>query len=315
MNQTNITAAPLYACCLLAAVLPPVDAQDNVSAREGNIRPIKPELRVSYQSYYTGEIEAVIKAAVEAGRVKEYSRARAADDAFVKGHKGGEHPLKPQQKAAVEKGETDALVFGKWWCWNDGKGEHSAMNLAAGWGVESNPEFRLLWQTHWALLMSDEKKKQQFFTPDVLKARYDKAHKLLEAKVDLINKQHGRRVVNIIPVANAVLKLRAMVAEGKFPGISKQSELFITEKWSGHRHVRMLTAYCNFAAIFGISPEGLSPSVDHLKYRAKGGPDHSMAGITAEQHAILQQLAWDVVSNYPHAGIVKMPEGESGGLR
>jgi hypothetical protein len=106
-------------------------------------------------------------------------------------------------------------------------------------------------------------------------------------------------------VASAVLKLRAMVNEGKFPGVSEQSELFIAEKWSGHRHVRMLTAYCNFAAIFGISPEGLSPSVDHLKYRAKGGPDHSMAGVTAEQHAILQKLAWETVSNYPCAGIAQ----------
>ena len=55
----------------------------------------------------------------------------------------------------------------------------------------------------------------------------------------------------------------------------------------------MLTAYCNFAALFGISPESLSPSVDHLKYKAKGGPLHLMAGITAKQHAILQKLAWD----------------------
>jgi hypothetical protein len=65
----------------------------------------------------------------------------------------------------------------------------------------------------------------------------------------------------------------------------------------------MLTAYCNFATLYGFSPEGLSPSVDHLKYKAKGGPSHSMAGITAEQHAILQKLAWDVVSNDPYTGI------------
>ena len=217
MNQTNVITAPLLACCSLAAVLPLAGGQDSVSAREGNIQPVDEGLRVSYQGYYTGEIEAVIKAAAEAGKIKGYSRARAADDAFVKGHKGGENPLKSKQKAAVEKGETDALVFGKWWCWNDGKGEHSAMNLAARWGVENNPRFRLLWQTHWALLMSDEKKKQEFLAPDVLKPRYDKGHKQLEVKVDLINQQHGRRVVVIIPVANAVLKLREMVAEGKFP--------------------------------------------------------------------------------------------------
>ena len=30
--------------------------------------------------------------------------------------------------------------------------------------------------------MSDEKKKQKFLAPDVLKPRYDKAHKRLEAR-------------------------------------------------------------------------------------------------------------------------------------
>lgn len=311
MKRINATVALLTFCWLLAGALPTASAQGDIPAREENVQPDKAGLRVSFQGYYTGEIEAVIKAAAEAGRIQGYSRARAADDAFVKGHKGGENPLKPRQKAAVEKGETDALVFGKWWCWNDGKGDNSAMNLVARWGVKNNPKFRLLWQTHWALL-SDEKRKrrgdvdirkEQYLAPEVLKPRYDKAHKQLEAKVDLINKQHDRRVVVIIPVANAVLKLRAMVVEGKFPGVSTQSELYITEKWSGHRHIRMLTAYCNFAAIFGISPEGLTPSVDHLKYQAKGGPSHSMEGITAEQHAILQKLAWEVVSEYPHANV------------
>ena len=143
---------------------------------------------------------------------------------------------------------------------------------------------------------------------EVLKPRYDKAHKQLEAKVDSINKQHDRRALIIVPVANAVLKLRAMVVEGWFPGVSKQSELYITQKWSGHRHIRMLTAYCNFAALFGISPEGLSPSVDSLKYKAKGGPSHSMVCITDEQHAILQKLAWETVSEYPYSGVTKKKE-------
>ena len=69
----------------------------------------------------------------------------------------------------------------------------------------------------------------------------------------------------------------------------------------------MLTAYCNFAVIFGVSPEGLSPSVDHLKYKAKGGPLYSMEGITTEQHAILQKLSWVTVSQYPFSGILDSP--------
>lgn len=75
----------------------------------------------------------------------------------------------------------------------------------------------------------------------------------------------------------------------------------------------------NFAALFGISPEGLTPSVDQLKYTTKGGDAYSMAGLTAEQHAILQKLPWETVSKYPYAGIakqnVKTPEDESEVLR
>ena len=140
MNHTNTVAAPLFVCCLLAAVLPPAHAQDDVSARKGNGRFAKAGLRVSYQSYYNAEIEAVIAAATKAGRIRGYSHAPAADHAFVKGLKGGENPLKPKPKAAVEKGETDALVFGKWWCWQVGTGENSAMNLVATWGVKNNPQ-------------------------------------------------------------------------------------------------------------------------------------------------------------------------------
>lgn len=267
--------------------------------------------RVSYQSYYTAEIEAVIAAAVKAGKVEGYSHARAADNGFNKWLKGGENALKPPQKAAVEKGETDALVFGMWWSsvgrWYGVTGEKSTMNLVAGWGVKNNSGFRLLWQTHWATLMGHIKGKteQRFLALDVVTPHFDKARKLLEAEVDFVNKQHGRRVVVIIPVTDAVLRLRAMVAAGKFPGLSEQSELFIPGTWNAERHMRMLTAYCNFAVMFGVSPEGLSPSVDHLNYKAKGGESQSMTGITAQQHAILQELAWETVSQYPYAGIVR----------
>ena len=312
LKPFNLNFVLFITCTLQLTALPSAFAQGDTTAGESTDQSIPAELRVSYQTYYLGEIEAVIEAAQKAGRIKGYSHV-PADHAFFKGHKGGENPLKPTAKAAIENGEADAVVFGKWWCWQFGEGEKSAINLTAKWGAENNPNFRLLWQTHWALLSNEKLKrrgdviiqKENYLAPDVLKPRYDKAHKELEAKVDWVNKQQGRQAVVIIPVANAVLELRSMVVEGKFPGVSKQSELFITEKWSGHRHIRMLTAYCNFAVLFGVSPEGLSPSVDHLKYKAKGGPLYSMAGITAEQDKILQKLAWETVSNYPYAGIAK----------
>ena len=45
----------------------------------------------------------------------------------------------------------------------------------------------------------------------------------------------------------------------------------------------------HFAAIYGMSPEGLQWKTD----------------FNAEQNRILQKLAWDMVSKYPPAGIAK----------
>ena len=53
-------------------------------------------------------------------------------------------------------------------------------------------------------------------------------------------------------------------------------------------HVQVLASYCNFAAIYRISPEGL---------KAQGG------GVTDEQHALLQKLAWETVSKYAYSGV------------
>ena len=120
-----------------------------------------------------------------------------------------------------------------------------------------------------------------------LQAAVDEWRKRMEAQADELNKQHGKHVF-IVPVGDAVVKLRAMVVAGQFPGITQQSKLFRDSIGHGQGHVMVLAAYCDFAAIYRMSPVG---------HKA---PERS---VSDEQHAILQKLAWDVVSNYPHAGI------------
>ncbi len=90
-----------------------------------------------------------------------------------------------------------------------------------------------------------------------------------------------------------MVKLRSLVVDGKFPGITKQSELFVDPIGHVGGHVQALASYCNFAAIYRISPEGLKAQA---------------AGVTDEQHAILQKLAWETVSKYPHTGIMAKAE-------
>ena len=110
----------------------------------------------------------------------------------------------------------------------------------------------------------------------------------LKDQADALNKKHDRRAVDIIPVGNAVVKLRELIVAGKYPGVKKQSELFTDAIGHGKGHIMALAAYCNFATIYRRSPEGLN-----LKEQ----------GVTDEQHAILQRIAWETVSNYPYSGV------------
>ncbi|MBN8626825.1 MAG: hypothetical protein J0M17_15190 [Planctomycetes bacterium] len=121
-----------------------------------------------------------------------------------------------------------------------------------------------------------------------LQAAVDEWRTRLEAQADDLNKQHGKKCVYITPVGDAVVKLRAMIVAGKFPGITKQSELFRDPIGHGLGPIMALAAYCNYAAIYKASPEGLTMTI----------PD-----VTPEQHKILQQIAWETVSGYAYSGV------------
>ena len=162
-------------------------------------------------------------------------------------------------------------------------------------GLKHNPNLRLLVQASWFPFdvpsgpgrITDNAQRDDAKIPD-LQAAIDGWRTKLEAQVDDLNKQHGQRAVFIVPVGDAVVKLRAMIVAGKFPGITQQSKLFRDPIGHGQGHEMALAAYCNFAAIYRISPVG-------LKLAERGVDD--------EQHAILQRLAWETVSKYPHAGV------------
>ena len=91
-----------------------------------------------------------------------------------------------------------------------------------------------------------------------------------------------------VPVGRAVVKLRSLIADGKFPGVTQQSKLFRDPIGHGQGHVMALASYCNFAAIYRISPVGLK-----IEERS----------INEEQHTILQKLAWETVLKYPYSGL------------
>ena len=163
-------------------------------------------------------------------------------------------------------------------------------------GLKHNPNLRLLLQASWyphdvpvgEKRITDNAQRDGAKIED-LQAPVDEWRKKLEAQADDLNQAHGKRAVFIVPVGDAVVKLRGMIVDGNFPGVTTQSKLFRDPIGHGQGHVMALTAYCNFVAIYRVSPEGLK-----LDER----------GVDDAQHAILQKLAWETVSKYPHAGTI-----------
>jgi hypothetical protein len=102
----------------------------------------------------------------------------------------------------------------------------------------------------------------------------------------------GKEAVFIVPVDEAVFALRERVADGKAPGISKQSELFRDDLGHPNAAIAILVTYCHFVAIHHRSPVGL-PVPAELK-------DQPQA--EALNH-LLQLLAWNAVTTYPHSGV------------
>jgi hypothetical protein len=195
-------------------------------------------------------------------------------------------------KQALQTGEVDVFTMAPHLMVPD-QGITNFVEL----GLKHNADTKFLLQASWYPfdVADPEKRIRDNAARDAMKiedlqAAVDEWRTRLEAQADDLNKQHGKKCVYITPVGDAVVKLRAMIVAGKFPGITKQSELFRDPIGHGLGPVMALAGYCNYAAIYKTSPEGLTMTL----------PD-----VTPEQHKILQQIAWESVSKYPHAGVAR----------
>ncbi len=119
--------------------------------------------------------------------------------------------------------------------------------------------------------------------------------KAFEDQVKEINAKLGREALFIIPTSQANTELRERIIRGEFPGLTKQSQLFLDQ--IGHPTVPLVTlnAYLHFATIYGQSPVGLPmPS----KLKAANNPEWD-----EDFNRALQELAWKIVTNYPLSGV------------
>ena len=265
-------------------------------------------VRAAYALMVHGaELEAIVKAA----GIEKHTRT---DLYFGTWHGlvgGTVEDIQERHRAPVAKGDVDVLLVATWsWFpqqegWHKRVGLDSALAGLAELGLKNNPNFRVCWRSY---LQPQTVRKGANTIPDFVATRKAQAgqSEALEKLVEAINKKHGKEVVNIVPHAEAGLKLVDLVAAGKFPGVTDPADLWMKEEsfnMNVHLHLRTRSAYCDYVALYRTSPVGLTPSFKGLTYKSKGGTEQSMDGVTAEQHAILQRIAWETVSNYRHSGV------------
>ncbi len=217
--------------------------------------------------------------------------AEQAKAAGIKGHTEVK-PAKPNDLSLVEQGKVDVYAHGVHW-WTEPIRDAEKLLTPA---LKANPNFRAYYHAAW--LVGDGRAREIKTKNDYdgskladVQAALDKTRKSVEARADEINKKFGKPVVFVVPVGEAVMRLRALVAGGKYPGVKKQSELWTDAMPHAGVHVMALSGYCHFAAIYRTSPAGLK--IARFKE------------LTDEQHAILQEIARETVSKYPHAGIAR----------
>ena len=174
-------------------------------------------------------------------------------------------------------------------------------------GLQNNPQMRFFVQNNWAAFNIDAQKWHSSGMASMGQVKWDAttaeqiptlnavSEKEYEKQVTQINHDVGHPVIFIIPTSQANTTLRTKIVKNEFPGLDRQSQLFVDT--IGHPAAPLVTlnSYVHFATIYGRSPVGLPiPSVLKNANNPKWDADFNKR---------MQELAWDTVVHYPLSGV------------
>ena len=206
---------------------------------------------------------------------------------------------KNQAKKALKAGEVDVFVM------SPIQFPDAGVENFVKFGLEHNPKMRFLVQITWgggdidnqdfpkgAFAYVDREK-----TPDQLKKLYERNIKAAEAQADAINQKYGggKKVLFLVPSAQALVALRTRIAHQEVPGLTKQGELFSDAMSHPSAPLEALNTYLHYAVLYDRSPVGL-PMLGLLKRAKREAWDEKFS-------RSLQELAWDTAANYPYSGV------------
>lgn len=199
-------------------------------------------------------------------------------------------------KAALQEGKVDVLTLSPHMLLPD-EGITNFTRL----GLKTKPGLRILVQASWPgrdgqMDKNFTNEQRNDATAESLQTLCDTYHatwvKSLEDQVRSLNTEIGREAVHIVPVGDAVFALRRHILEGTAPGLTRQTDLFRDALGHPLPPLAALVTYCHFATIYGRNPAGLPVPTE---LQATPNAD--------ELNRLLQQLAWDAVTQYPMSGV------------
>jgi hypothetical protein len=200
---------------------------------------------------------------------------------------------KNEAKKALREGKVDVLTMSPNLTVPD-EGIERFVEL----GLQHNPKLRVLVQVSWIPWDGEtpaervpNNEARDGRSLDLMRTAYGRWKGRLESQLRALNQKLGREVLHLVPVGDAVIKLRELIAAGKAPGITKQSDLFTDQIGHGKPPIVMLTTYCNFASIYRTSPVGLND------------PQPELDRLSPELKPLLQRLAWEAVTAHPMSGV------------
>lgn len=241
-----------------------------------------------------------------------------ADAAGIKGHKlvglqslGASKTVqhwnlpddKNEAKKALKAGNVDVFIMSPIPFPDEGVENYVKL------GLEHNPDMRFIVQLSWGGGDIDNQdfpkgafdKVDKEKTPDQLKGLYQRNIKAGEAQADALNEKYGKgkKIVALVPSAQAMVTLRSKIANKEWPGLTKQGELFV-DAVHPSAPMEALNTYLHFAVLYGQSPVGL-PMPAMLKNAKREAWDEKF-------NRSLQELAWDTVTKYPHSLVTAAKE-------
>jgi hypothetical protein len=199
---------------------------------------------------------------------------------------------KDKARKALKTGQVDVLTVAPHLLMPD-----RAIDKFTALLLEHNPNGRVTVQASWLPRdgnLTGAFKNAQRDDADMAAQRKAAApwYDAMRKQVKEINDRYKKTVVVVVPVGEAVYRLRERVAKGGVPGFAKQSELFTDDLGHAKMPVGVLTAYCHYAVIYGTNPTGL-PTPPALK----------SATDADKLNRILQEIAWAAVTAEPMSGV------------